>query len=634
MSHWARLITLILLLSVSIQIINSTVLFSHQKKLALCTAVVAVVFSWYYNPTRFSFGLLFKKIFSSMNSQFRMLSNPGRRYGGVSPRSRETRFALKNGGQVGGLSNEGNTCFMNSVLQSLASSKELHKFIEENVSSSPPPPFTLALKTLLDDINGKYGSRGSEFSTRHLLSKMPNGPKQNFFTGYNQEDAQEFYQLVMRIVEKEHKSLVLSRESTPGPQKEKDSQPRFVPLQPGFLSGSENLGALGHVYVPAHQVDPNVPDSEGLVMPIEIITPVDGISAERIGCIACGEVGGIRYSTTSGLSLNLPYDQGLYTSYDLHKLLDEWIKPEIIDDVNCNRCGLQQTKEFILQSLEQSSSEKLTADFTKRVSEIDLELSKDYVTDEVFEKLTIKRMVRKTRKSKQILLSRPPPLLCMHINRSVFDPNTYMVMKNSKNVEFPAILDLNPIVAGPAEINMDARLSFKRPAESDAPQNQNLLYNLKAVISHYGTHNYGHYICYRKFRGTWWRISDESVYVVSEGEVLNSQGTFMLFYEMDDGVKEDLEDVSDEEPVTDTKEEVSGATMEYESDTSSESETSKFGDTEDESESETETKERDVEEHMNASEGEESTPDESHSETESTDSHSRLAGMEERAYHV
>ena len=77
--------------------------------------------------------------------------------------------------------------------------------------------------------------------------------------------------------------------------------------------------------------------------------------------------------------------------------------------------------------------------------------------------------------------------------------------------------------------------------------NSKLLYNLKAVISHYGTHNYGHYICYRKFRGTWWRISDESVYVVTEEEVLSGQGTFMLFYEYDDGFKEVLQDVTDEE---------------------------------------------------------------------------------------
>ena len=85
--------------------------------------------------------------------------------------------------------------------------------------------------------------------------------------------------------------------------------------------------------------------------------------------------------------------------------------------------------------------------------------------------------------------------------------------------------------------------------------NSKLLYNLKAVISHYGTHNYGHYICYRKFRGTWWRISDESVYVVTEEEVLSGQGTFMLFYEYDDGFKEVLQDVTDEEEEEKEKEE-------------------------------------------------------------------------------
>ena len=27
------------------------------------------------------------------------------------------------------------------------------------------------------------------------------------------------------------------------------------------------------------------------------------------------------------------------------------------------------------------------------------------------------------------MLDRPPPLLCIHINRSVFDPRTYMIVK-------------------------------------------------------------------------------------------------------------------------------------------------------------------------------------------------------------
>ena len=77
-------------------------------------------------------------------------------------------------------------------------------------SNIPKPDlvFTAALKKFLEGINGSYGSRGKEFSAKPLLNKMPNGPKQNFFTGYNQEDAQEFYQLVMNLVESEYKKIL------------------------------------------------------------------------------------------------------------------------------------------------------------------------------------------------------------------------------------------------------------------------------------------------------------------------------------------------------------------------------------------------------------------------------------------
>lgn len=588
------------------------------------------------------------KIINTMNTGYKFMSSSASssftsssRLSGSMRNSKEARFAQKNGGQPGGISNDGNTCFMNSVIQSLASSREFLKFIDSYfyaeieisksdgkstfVKSNQPRPelvFTTGLKNLIENVNGRYGSRGKEFSAKPMLNKMPNGPKQNIFTGYNQEDAQEFYQLVMRLVEKEYKRAIGFKEE---PKPQSDAQPHnFVDVKDveDLIFGCDKLGKLGKVYVPAAQVDPNLIDCDHKVLPLDLITPVDGISADRIGCMVCGEVGGIRYSVLSGLSLNLPSKQSYYSSFSLEQLLNEWITPEIIDDVNCNRCGLVQTKEFLLEKISLTQNETLANSFQQRVNEIESELQKNHITDEVFEKLTTKQMIRKTRKSKQILLGRPAPLLSIHINRSVFDPRTYMIVKNSSNVTFPAKLNLSHYVAEPSDINMDARLPFRKqdertisklddssdekqedsistPSESlnsddssetstpdnsvsheglarsspstgtedfpleDSDFNPKLVYNLKAVISHYGTHNYGHYICYRKLRGTWWRISDESVYVVTEKEVLNSQGTFMIFYEYDDGFKEilepldELEDEDEEEDEEDSASQLS-----------------------------------------------------------------------------
>ncbi|OAA68750.1 Peptidase C19, ubiquitin carboxyl-terminal hydrolase 2 [Niveomyces insectorum RCEF 264] len=158
-------------------------------------------------------------------------------------------------------------------------------------------------------------------------------------------------------------------------------------------------------------------------------------------------------------------------------------------------------------------------------------------------------------KSRQVGIARAPPSIAFHINRSGFDENTGYTFKNPAMVRFPARLDLGPWCLGsstsvaadassPAkttemteklvairgdsgkedglsdlseslpELVDDSKLPRSAQEETEqwqmppqlpmvagSQQRSRLtgpLYELRAVITHYGQHENGHYVCYRK----------------------------------------------------------------------------------------------------------------------------------------
>lgn len=499
--------------------------------------------------------------------------------------------------KIGGIFNEGNTCFMNSVIQSLASLDSLDGFLDdlqkfESVSKTGP---SIVLRKLINDINTKSLAKHT-YSTNDLVRSM--GKHSSRWMSYDQEDAQEYFQQVLSFLERDVKTTLSPDE------KEK---PR-------------------------------------------ILSPFDGETAIRVGCLKCGEMEGIRQEVMSSVGLSLTASSPEFV--DLLDLFGEYSVLETIPGVECYRCSLIALEQNIIQRLgkqepgedgevAQPLPDILRKSFETRLEEIQKALTVPVIDEKQYKALQPQKIKELGDKSKQVMFARPTAhVLAIHINRSVFDPMTGYIRKNLSPVSFAEELDLAPYVVQDVKDpkNFDPRTpmvaaGIRKPVEDhdfsdvtdeedevddqlversgvqspsvqsentslaaspvfssafvsttpssvdtdyesaqsgesdqtlvnddddndhhhegsgshhlassdvggvgsgDSVADKSLLYHLKSVIVHYGSHNFGHYICYRKCRhGLWWRVSDQTVAQVDVQQVLSAQGVFMLFYEKD-----------------------------------------------------------------------------------------------------
>ena len=466
---------------------------------------------------------------------------------------------------IPGLGNWDNSCYQNSVIQGLASLPSLSAFLDKAVSAERKDhshSTNSALKDIIVKLNDPTNA-GKRFWTPAELKSM---------SSWQQQDAQEYYSKVLDEVEKEVSGDVENKPIDGGLAE----AVKLVLERP--MKGAQSEGVTEGP--DPMKISPPQSSTSKLLslepLPTEIASillrnPLEGLLAQRVGCMQCGFVEGLSLIPFNCLTVPL----GKQWMYDIRSCLDEYTTLEPIKGVECAKCTLLRNKTQLERLLGQPTdpldgrarapqlSDALRKAAETRLAAVDSALEdKDFSENTLLKKCQIPAKNRvTTTKSRQAVVARAPKSLVIHVNRSVFDELTGVQSKNYADVRYPKQLDLAPWCLGtqpprsdnqdePEQWNVDPRQSilcddvdskFEGTWSKDSR-----IYELRAAITHYGRHENGHYICYRrhpytldsgddmasKSRGErWWRLSDDEVSEVDEENVLAQGGVFMLFYE-------------------------------------------------------------------------------------------------------
>ncbi|KAF1735126.1 Ubiquitin carboxyl-terminal hydrolase 1 [Beauveria bassiana] len=384
-----------------------------------------------------------------------------------------------------GLGNIDNSCYQNSILQGLSSLDSMPKFLStclENLNAEQSnSSVAQTLQTLITDLND-FGNNGQTLWTPRILKSM---------STWTQQDAQEYYSKILDDIERGVTTAV--QESRP---------------QRGLESGAPTKDDA----TPSEHSDDSGYATSRLSEMKLIRNPLEGLLAQRVACIRCGHSDGISMIPFNCLTLSLGLEKH---QHDLYERLDAYTKVEAIEGVECPKCTLLKTQSLLTSLLkkmkESNIPEAQFADPTQRLEAVNAALEEDDFDEKTLHeacKISPKSKVTTT-KTKQIVIGRPPQSLVVHMNRSVFDPATFDMIKNSAPVQFPMTLDLGPWCLGSSggktgsaeseELWPTGSMASLIAGDGSQSRLSGPIYELRAAVTHYGRHENGHYICYRKY---------------------------------------------------------------------------------------------------------------------------------------
>ncbi|WVN88243.1 uncharacterized protein L203_103444 [Cryptococcus depauperatus CBS 7841] len=435
----------------------------------------------------------------------------------------------------------GTLCYMNSVLQSVASVPSLIDHLEKVISlaveADMPTHVTDALLDIVCELNTPHKRPPSALRPHNLLQALyPLPAIRRLLSTHEQQDAHELFLVLVEAISDE------------------------VIRVAAEVVRARGLGELLsiHGYICDKNEKKNVSsirgDSEGSRKRDKVrgvLQPWEGLLARRRVCQQCGWSEAVRMDTLSGMELSVP----LHGETTLDACITEYLAPEVLTDVTCEMCSLKATLQCYTSEVERLSSapnqssrprsslndgqiskssfsilenstssplqtSQMTTSRKKRardarraetrlremlesntISHFGESTLTPLPSSDSFAPIPVKWQTARTTSIRQGVVTRPPQSLRLHFIRSEFTMYG-TVQKKVASVAFPMILDFTRFVANGVWEEREGIKSMLMAAafeKEQLPSGRRVLYRLESAILHYGfTHSSGHFICIRR----------------------------------------------------------------------------------------------------------------------------------------
>ena len=386
-----------------------------------------------------------------------------------------------------GLVNTANDCFTNSSLQALAGLGDLRLFLirelhrrklgdpeiyvrlPEEEDGKPvnrrkllglqSGDVTQALKTILDQLNERP-LRKKTISARPFILTLERAFETRI--SREQQDAQELLQIIAeRVCDEYHAGRDARKRARKEIRRKSATSVGATSLGLSSMDGSKYLS-------PTAQGEPSIEVDEHEAIDDETGFPMEGQTESKIVCSHCNFTP--KSSPVSFVMLTLSVPQK--SSATLNDCFDAHFKRELIEDYKCDKCRLEHAVLMYEMELRKPISAAMIASIKRKIDRLKLALETDPEKPPEDVPLPDSKTAPTRRIERHVKITRFPQILVIHLSRSIFHTRSSSA-KNTAKVSFPEKLPLGGL--------LDRRN-----------------YKLFGMIAHKGTHNSGHYECFRR----------------------------------------------------------------------------------------------------------------------------------------